>query len=194
MSAAAPTASRRASAEVPSDRPTSESRTNPPTKAHVIPRSIPAAMVQITPPTRTGCGTASPTVMYRPSVDFDERDDGRPDRSEEEAHETAIGPRRDAMPRANLSLRGDERSALPRRSGSIPREPVQRYGTDDALVPVDRRLDLWRRRVSRETSTGARERRVSGSEGGFATLGDPPREPRAGGRKERSDARIDPCE
>src|SRR5688500_11007263 len=48
--------------------------------------------------------------------DLDESNDRRPDRSEKEAHGSAIGPRRAKGSRANLSPRGDERLALPRRS------------------------------------------------------------------------------
>ena len=62
----------------------------------------PAAMVQTTPPTRTGCGAASPTAMYGTSVASKSAMTVGADRSEEKAHVTAIGPRRAEGSRAKL--------------------------------------------------------------------------------------------
>src|SRR6476660_3652513 len=92
MSVAPPTATRRANDETPRCRPSSESRARPPTNAHVIPRSIPAAMAQMTPPTRTGWCCA-PDSDILPEGHLGEGGEHRPDRGKQEAHGSAVGPR-----------------------------------------------------------------------------------------------------
>ena len=64
----APMAMSSEKADEPSGRWARMSRARPPTKAQVRPASRPPAMAAMTPKTRTGCGTASPTFRYGTTV------------------------------------------------------------------------------------------------------------------------------